>query len=115
MHWPGKRLTLPLWFWFLLLLVVFELIADIFAKQFGLTGRIIFGIFSILAYVLANLAWLLSLRSGAELSKGSIIFSALSGAGAVLIGLLVYHEKVNMYQLIGVLLGITAIVFLSIE
>jgi multidrug transporter EmrE-like cation transporter len=115
MPWFSKRLALPPWLWFLLLLVAFELIADILAKQFGLTGKIIFGVLSILGYVLANIAWLLSLRSGAELSKGSIIFSALSGVGAVLIGLLVYHERVNMFQLLGVILGIAAIIFLSIE
>lgn len=115
MLWLSKRFILPTWLWFLLLLVAFELIADILAKQFGLTGKVIFGVLSILGYVLANLAWLFSLRSGAELSKGSIIFSALSGVGAVLLGLLVYHEKVNLYQLIGVVLGIAAIIFLSID
>ncbi len=115
MRWLSKRLTLPTWLWFILLLVAFELVADILAKQFGITGKILFGVLSILGYVLANLAWLLSLRSGAELSKGSIIFSALSGVGAVLLGLLVYHEKVNTYQVIGVILGIAAIIFLSIE
>jgi multidrug transporter EmrE-like cation transporter len=115
MFWLSKRLTLPTWLWFILLLVGFELVADMLAKQFGLTGKVIFGILAILGYILANLAWLLSLRSGAELSKGSIIFSALSGIGAVLLGLLVYHEKANPLQLIGVVLGIAAIVFLSLE
>jgi multidrug transporter EmrE-like cation transporter len=115
MPWFSKRLTLPTWLWFILLLVGFELAADILAKQFGLTGKIIFGVLSILGFVLANIAWLLSLRSGAELSKGSIIFSALSGVGAVLIGLLVYHERVNTFQLLGMILGIAAIIFLSID
>jgi multidrug transporter EmrE-like cation transporter len=115
MPWLSKRFILPTWLWFLLLLVGFELIADILARQFGLTGKVIFGVLSILGYVLANLAWLFSLRSGAELGKGSIIFSALSGVGAVLLGLLVYLEKVNPYRLIGVVLGIAAIIFLSIE
>jgi multidrug transporter EmrE-like cation transporter len=115
MPWFSKRLALPMWLWFILLLVSFELVADILAKQFGLTGKIIFGVLSILGFVLANLAWLLSLRNGAALSKGSVIFSALSGVGAVLIGLLVYHEKVTPCQLIGVVLGIAAIIFLSID
>lgn len=115
MSWLSKRLLLSVWLWYVLLLVAFELLADIFAKQFGITGKVIFGVLSILGYVLANLAWLFSLRNGAELSKGSIIFSALSGVGAVLIGLFLYHEKVNGYQLIGLILGIAAIIFLSIE
>lgn len=111
----SKQFLIPSWLWFILALVAFELIADIFAKQFGVSGKVIFGVLSILGYVLANLAWLLSLRSGAELGKGAILFSALSGIGAVLLGIFVYHEKVNSYQMIGVVLGIAAIIFLSIE
>lgn len=115
MSWLRKQLILPAWLWFILVLVAFELIADIFAKQFGLTGKVLFGVLAILGYVLANLAWLLSLRNGAQLGKGAILFSALSGIGAVLLGIFVYHEKVNSYQLIGVVLGIAAIILLSIE
>ncbi|HLX56173.1 MAG TPA: hypothetical protein VKR83_04040 [Ktedonobacteraceae bacterium] len=63
----------------------------------------------------ANIAWLISLRSGGTLSKGSVIFSALSGVIAVFIGLFVYHEKASPYQLIGMALGIAAIVFLTAE
>ncbi|HVU69120.1 MAG TPA: hypothetical protein VHD63_18460 [Ktedonobacteraceae bacterium] len=44
-----------------------------------------------------------------------MIFSALSGTGAVLIGLFIYHEKVNPYQVIGLILGLAALVLLSIE
>jgi multidrug transporter EmrE-like cation transporter len=115
MFWLRKRLILPAWLWFILVLVAFELVADIFAKQFGLTGKVLFGVLSILGYVLANIAWLFSLRNGAQLGKGSILFSALSSVGAVLLGVFVYHEKVNSYQLIGVVLGIAAIILLSIE
>lgn len=104
----------PMWVCFLLLLVILEIIADLFAKQFGITGRMIFGALALLGFILANTAWLISLRSGAQLSTGSIIFSALSSVGAVLIGLLLYHEKINTYQIIGIVLGIIAIIFLTI-
>ncbi|MFL5705358.1 MAG: hypothetical protein ACJ8AG_21365 [Ktedonobacteraceae bacterium] len=42
-------------------------------------------------------------------------FSLLSGIGAVLIGVLIYHEKATPYQLIGLTLGVVAIAFLSME
>ena len=105
----------PRWLYFLLLLVVFELLADILAKQFAVSGKYVFAIFSIVGFILANTAWLISLRTGAELSKGAVLFSVLSGIGAVLIGLFVYHEKTTPYQIIGLILGIAAIAFLSIE
>jgi multidrug transporter EmrE-like cation transporter len=44
-----------------------------------------------------------------------VLFSVLSAAGAVLIGLLVYKEKAGPYQLIGLALGVAAIAFLSAE
>jgi multidrug transporter EmrE-like cation transporter len=105
----------PKWFFFLLVLVAFELIADILAKTFAINGKFVFAVLSMLGFILANTAWLISLRTGAELSKGAVLFSVLSGIGAVLIGLFVYHEKASPYQLIGLVLGIAAIAFLSVE
>ena len=107
-------MLLPKWLYFLLLLVAFELIADILAKQFALSGKYPFAVLSIMGFIAANTAWLISLRTGAELGKGAVLFSVLSAIGAVVIATLLYHEKVNIYQGIGLLLGIAAIVFLSI-
>lgn len=103
----------PRWLYFLLLLVAFELVADILAKQFAISGKYVFAVLSILGFIAANTAWLISLRTGAELGKGAVLFSVLSGIGAVLIGLFLYHEKVSIYQGIGLLLGVAAIAFLS--
>jgi len=105
----------PKWLYYLLVLVVFELVADVLAKQFAVSGKYVFAILSIVGFIAANTAWLISLRTGAELSKGAVLFSVLSGIGAVLIGVFVYHEKTTAYQVIGLLLGIAAIAFLSVE
>ena len=105
----------PKWLYFLLLLVAFELVADILAKQFAVSGKYVFAVLAIVGFIAANTAWLISLRIGAELSRGAILFSVLSGIGAVLIGLFIYHEKVSPYQAIGPALGIAAIAFLSVE
>jgi multidrug transporter EmrE-like cation transporter len=103
----------PTWLTFVLILVVFELIADVLAKQYALKGKLVFAVLSILGYIAANIAWIISLRNGGELGKGAILFGALSGIIAVIIGVLVYREKVSTYQFIGMILGIAAIVFLS--
>lgn len=105
----------PTWLAFILILVLFEVIADVLAKQFALNGKLVLAVLSILGYVAANIAWLISLRSGGELGKGAVIFAALSSIAAVVIGLLVYREKASPYQLIGMILGIVAIIFLSME
>ncbi|MBV9712063.1 MAG: EamA family transporter [Ktedonobacteraceae bacterium] len=104
----------PRWLYFLLILVAFELLADILAKQFSLNGRYIFALLSLLGFLAANTAWLITLRTGAELSKGAVLFSVLSGIGAVMIGVLIYHEKTTPWQVIGLILGVAAIACLSI-
>ncbi|GCE06277.1 SMR family transporter [Dictyobacter aurantiacus] len=108
-------LAVPKWLYFLLILVAFELVADILAKQFAISGKFVFAILSIVGFIAANAAWLISLRTGAELGKGAVLFSVLSAIGAVIVAVLLYHEKVTSYQLIGLVLGIAAIAFLSIE
>ena len=112
---PSKWLFLPIWVMYLLALVAFEVVADVLAKQFALNGKLVFGVLSLGGYILANIAWLISLRSGGTLSQGSVIFSALNGVFAVGLGLFVFHEKASPYQLTGLALGIAAIVFLSLE
>ena len=112
---PPKWLFLPTWLVYLFVLVAFELVADVLAKQFSINGRLFFAVLSILGYVLANIAWLISLRSGGTLSRGSVIFSARHASVAVIIGLLIYREKVGSYQVVGLVLGIAAIMFLSAE
>jgi multidrug transporter EmrE-like cation transporter len=110
-----RRFLPPTWLTLILILVLFEVIADVLAKQFALNGKMVFAVLSIFGYVAANIAWIVSLRSGGELSKGAVIFAALSGIAAVVIGLVVYREKAGPYQLIGLALGIVAIAFLSME
>ncbi len=110
-----KRFLPPTWLIFILILVVFELIADVLAKQFALNGKLVFAVLSVLGYIAANIAWIMSLRNGGELGKGAVLFGALSGIVAVIIGVIVYREKVSPYQFVGLVLGIAAIVFLSME
>jgi multidrug transporter EmrE-like cation transporter len=107
--------SIPKWLYFLIVLVLFELVADILAKQFAMSGRYSFAILSTVGFIAANIAWLISLRVGAELGKGAVLFSALSAIGAVMVATFLYHEKVTSYRVIGLILGIAAIIFLSID
>lgn len=110
-----KRFFSHRWMTFLFVLVVFELLADLLAKQFAVNGNLIFALLALLGFMIANGFWLISLRSGAQLGKGAVLFAVLSGIGAVLIGLLVYREHVSPSQIIGLVLGMAAIAFFSME
>ena len=104
-----------MWIVFLILLVVTEAIADIIAKEYQLHAGLVRFIGAISAYVIANVFWLVALRSGAGLTKGAILFSVASAILAIVIGLVLYKETVTPMQMIGVALGFIAIVLLVWE
>src|SRR5437867_11432914 len=101
-----RRFLPPTWVTFILILVLFEGVADVLAKQFALNGKLVIAVLSIIGYVAANIAWLISLRSGGERGQGAVSFAALSGGAGAVLGLLVYRERGGSYLLIGMRLGV---------
>jgi drug/metabolite transporter (DMT)-like permease len=49
------------------------------------------------------------IANGSGLGRGAVFFSVASALLAVIIGVLVYNEKVNTLQALGMALGIVAI------
>ena len=108
-------MVLPVWFALFLVFLFFEQAANVLGKQFALSGRYRFAVFSLLSFIACELPWIFSLRTGLELSKGAVIFSVVPAILAVLIGSLVYKEKATRSQFAGLMLGIAAVALLSIE
>ena len=46
---PSKLLYLPVWVVYLVALVAFEMVADVLAKHFAITGKLVFGVLSLAA------------------------------------------------------------------
>lgn len=97
----------------IILLIIFEGIADILAKEWSLYGKSIRWVGAIGAYVIANAFWLFALRSGSGLTRGAIIFSVGSTILAVFIGMVLYKEAVSKVEMAGVILGIIALGLIS--
>ena len=104
-----------MWVFFISLLIVFEAIADILAKEFQINSTWIWFVAAILAYVVANVFWLFSLKSGAGLTKGAIIFSVGSAILAIVVGLLLYKEPITKLQIAGIVMGLFSLLFLTWE
>ena len=98
---------------FLLALIGFEFFADIFAKQWSLSGSLAKLALAFLAYLLANSAWLWALRKGISLSRGALLFSVSSAILAFAIGVLIFKEPTSRFQLLGALFGIIALILLA--
>ncbi len=103
------------WFFPLLLLIAFEACADIVAKYYAVSNKIYIAAAALCLYIVGNVFWLISLKNGAELSTGAIIFSLLSEILAISIGILLYHEQLSKLQLAGIVLGFISLVLLVWE
>jgi multidrug transporter EmrE-like cation transporter len=101
-----------MWVFSLTLLIVFELIADIFAKEWSLKSNPVFWICSLLGYIIANVFWLFAIKNGSGLARGATIFSVVSAIIAILIGLVFYKESVTVIQFVGMVVGLIAIILI---
>ncbi len=96
----------------LVVLILFEGLADYFAGKWGITGNLRFAIISFTGYAVGNLSWLIAMHNGSGLVRGAEIFSIVSALLAITIGILIYKENLSTTQIIGVILGIISIVLL---
>lgn len=100
------------WILPLTLLIVFELIADVFAKSWSLNQKIWLAVFALLAYLIANTFWLFALKNGSGLAKGAMIFSLASALIAIFLGYFIYKESINTLQIVGMILGMVSLVLI---
>ncbi len=96
-------------------LITFELVADIFSKEYSLKGHWYLWAGALLGYIIANIFWLWSIRTGSGLARGAIIFSVGSAVVATIIGLYFYGETTNKIQLTGMALGLLSLILIFWE
>ncbi len=94
------------------LLIVFELVADILAKQWSVKQGFLLAAGALAAYLIANSFWLFALRNGSGLARGAIMFSVASGVVATLLGVLLFKEHLTRTQFVGIVLGLVSVFFL---
>lgn len=100
------------WLPSLVLLILFELIADILAKEWSLRGSYSWWLGAIISYIAANSFWLYSIRHGSGLGRGAVIFSVASAVLAVIVGIFLYKEVLTRTQIIGSILGVLALILI---
>jgi drug/metabolite transporter (DMT)-like permease len=101
---PRMQWLLPLG-----LLIAFEFIADIFAKEWSLRRSIFLAVGALASYMIANTFWLFALKNGSGLARGAVLFSVGSGVVALLLGILFYKEELTRLQIIGLILGLISL------
>lgn len=105
-----------IWIVPIVVLIVFEAIADILAKEWSLGQHsFAFALLALLAYMIGNSSWLIALKYGSGLARGAIIFSVASAILASAIGLIFYKEQISQMQTLGIIVGLISIVLLIWE
>ncbi len=97
------------------LLITFELIADVLAKEWSLGNRPYWWILAVVAYCIGNMFWLLALKNGSGLARGAVMFSLASEILAICVALYFYHESISTIQAVGIVLGIVSLALLFWE
>lgn len=103
------------WILPLILLITFEMIADVLAKTWSIKNIAWYAIASLISYVIANSFWLYALKNGSGLGRGAIIFSVATAIIAMILGFILYKEPVNKLQIIGCFFGVISIILILWE
>ena len=86
---------------------------EFFSKKFALKPSFSVVIFILMAYILGTLAWLPAILQKNRLSITGTIWSIMSLLATVLIGVLIFKEKLSLIGIIGIMLAVIAISLLS--
>ena len=103
-----------IWIIPLLVLIAFEVIADVFSKEYSLKGGW-FWLLAMLSYIIANTFWLYSIRHGSGLARGASIFAISTAILATIVGVYFYHEQLKTIQIAGIFTGIISLVLIFWE
>ena len=98
----------------LLLSATSVVLGDYFAKSWSLNQKTVFLVLAFLGYLGSSFFYIPTL-----LQKGlvitSLIWSLLSILGFLFVGLVLFKETLSTLQIVGVCLGVTALIVLSLE
>ena len=100
------------WIFPLAILILFELIADVSAKEWSLRAHSLLWVVALGSYFIGNIFWLFALREGSGLARGAIIFSVATAVIASVIGIYFYNESLNKIQAVGIMLGVISLVLI---
>lgn len=98
----------------LLLSGVFFAIGEFLSKKFALNPKLSLFIILILTSSLGMITWLPAIMQKNQLSVVGVMWSVLSLISTILIGVLIFHEKLTQLNILGIILGVIAVTLLSI-
>ena len=106
-------LAIPMMAW-LIIFALFFAFGEFLSKKFALAPSWEYVVIIIIIYSLGTLAWLPAILQKKQLSIVGALWSVLSLLATVLIGIIIFHEKLNVLVITGIVFGAIAVALLSI-
>ena len=104
-------MTYILW---LILSALFFASGEFLSKKFALAPNWHYVVVIVLIYAAGTLAWLPAILQKNQLSIVGAIWSVLSLMATVLIGVLIFHEKLSLVGIMGLILAVVSVFLLSV-
>ena len=92
---------------------VFFALGEYFSKRFALQPGPIFVVCLLAAYTVSVLLWLPAIMQKDQLSIVGTMWSVLSLLVTVLLGTVIFHEKLNLLGTIGIATAVISIILLA--
>jgi multidrug transporter EmrE-like cation transporter len=103
------------YFYWLILSALFFAVGEFMSKKFALNPKATLVVLIVLIYSLGTLCWLPAILQKNQLSIVGVIWSVLSLAATVLIGTLIFGEKVSALGIAGIITAFISIILLSLS
>ena len=94
---------------------IFFAVGEFLSKEFALSPKIFYVVLILVIYSLGVLEWLPAILERNSLSIVGTLWSVLSLLATILIGVLIFKEKLSIAGIIGIIFAVIAIVLLSIS
>jgi multidrug transporter EmrE-like cation transporter len=106
--------VIPVWIWITISSIFFAF-GELLSKKFAINpGWTLFLLF-ILVDIISASAWIPAIFEKSQLSITGVIWSVVSLIATVLIGVLIFNEKLTLTQTIGLAAGIVSVILLSLR
>ena len=110
-HVPNSSVNYIVW---LLLSVLVTMYGDYLSKKFALSPSWRYVVIISIVYAIGTLFWLPAILQKNELSIVGAMWAVMLYVGIVSIGLIIFKETVSSFGILGIILGLISIIFLSL-
>lgn len=100
--------------YWLILSAIFFAAGEFFSKKFALSPKFTLVLLVLSAYILGTLAWLPAILQKNSLIIAGAIWSVMSLLATILIGALIFGERISLIGVFGIFAALVAIILLAL-